>query len=55
MNKIDLSHRERKGPIAQQWEGEGVRCRDPLHLIPSSSHALWHGPLLLPMGEVRKP
>jgi HupE / UreJ protein len=32
-----LSHWEREGPIAQQWEGEGLRRRG---LTPSPSHAL---------------
>ena len=31
-----LSHRERKGPTPQAWEGEGFR---PHRMIPSSSHA----------------
>ena len=38
---IPLSPRERKGPIAQQWEGEGL---SPLHPNPSSSHACGAGP-----------
>jgi hypothetical protein len=36
-----LSQRERKGPIAQRWEGEGLT---PLRLNPSSSHAYGAGP-----------
>ena len=31
-----LSHRERKGPAPQAWEGEGV---SPLRPNPSSTHA----------------
>ncbi|MEO7027391.1 MAG: error-prone DNA polymerase, partial [Caulobacteraceae bacterium] len=33
-----LSHREREGPIAEQWEGEGLLRRP---CSPSPSHALW--------------
>ena len=40
-----LSHGERKGPIAKQWEGEGPR---PLRLTPSSSHACGVGPFFSP-------
>ncbi len=36
-----LSHRERKGPVAKQWEGEGFM---PLRLNPSSTHASDAGP-----------
>ena len=50
-----LSQREREGPIAKQWEGEGLRSFNDSRLAPSSSHALRHGPLLLPMGEGKFP
>lgn len=50
-----LSLRERKGPEAKPWEGEGLHrqpaCRYAVsHLNPSPSHAM-HGPLPLPLGE----
>ena len=36
-----LSHGERKGPVAKQWEGEGFR---PLRPNPSSTRACGAGP-----------
>ena len=54
-----LSQREREGPAAKRWEGEGLHlrrsgrapCRPAGHLTtPSPSHAA-RGPLPLPMGE----
>ena len=47
--EISLSHGERDA-IAQQWQGEGISSiwRERM---PSSSHRLREGPLLLPLGE----
>ena len=50
MSNQHLSQREREGPIAQQWGGEGtvpqIVDADPLILL-----RLRHRPLLLPQGE----
>ena len=53
--KTLLSQRERKGPEAKPWEGEGLhpqpaRRHAVSRLNPSPSHAA-HGPLPLPLGE----
>ena len=45
-----LSHRERKGPAAQRWEGEGL---SPRRLTPSSSHANGAGPSFSPWEKKR--
>ncbi len=38
---LPLSHRERKGPVAQRWEGEGLGSGRLIPVVPnpSSSHA----------------
>ncbi len=46
---INLSQREREGPAAKRWEGEGLHLMPPYPLILPR---LRRGPLLLPMGEV---
>jgi len=44
--------REREGPIAQQWEGEGLHRRQ---VIPHPSHPFGMGPFPLPLaGEGSK-
>ena len=45
-----LSFRERKGPAAERWEGEGLR---PVRLTPSSTHACGAGPFFSPREKTR--
>ena len=49
-----LSQRERKGPVAKQWEGEGLRSFKIETVSPHPPVTSGDGPLLLPTGEGKK-
>ena len=51
---LSLSQRERKGPIAKQWEGEGLRSTNVETVSPHPPVTSGDGPLLLPTGEGKK-
>ncbi len=51
---LSLSQRERKGPIAKQWEGEGLRSINIETVSPHPPVTSGDGPLLLPTGEGKK-
>ena len=49
-----LSQGEREGPIAQQWEGEGIGCMTVGSISPHPPIANGDGSPLLPTGEGKK-